>query len=143
MLFMLDVCCALIFHRGKLLAVQRGSGSAHPGQWEFPGGKIEPGETAVACIRREIAEELAVQPKLQAYLLLQEHDYGIKQIRLHPFVCVMKGIQLTLNEHENYCWLEPEELMALNWQEADRKLIQKNEDRILEWFRKNDDNGRK
>ena len=55
---MIDVCCALIYHEGRLLAVQRHADTDHPNQWEFPGGKIETGETAFECIKREIKEEL-------------------------------------------------------------------------------------
>lgn len=138
---MFDVCCALIFHQGKLLAVQRGANSDHSGQWEFPGGKIEAGETAVACIRREVGEELELRVDVEAYLFPQYHNYEFRQIRLYPFVCRAKQLQIKLNEHVNLCWVEVGELKMLDWQEADFRLIEKNEATILEWFGKNNDNG--
>lgn len=139
---MLEVCCALIFHGGKLLVVQRAAGSDHPGQWEFPGGKIEADETAVACIRREISEELEVAIQVEAYLFPQTHDYGFKQIRLHPFVCRASSLQFQLNEHDNLQWIGPDEWRLLDWQEADFELIERNEATISEWFGKNNDDGR-
>lgn len=134
---MLEVCCALIFDNGKLLAVQRGVGSDHPGQWEFPGGKIDADETAVACIRREIEEELSVLIEVEAYLFPETHDYGFRQIRLHPFLCRLNGVQPKLNEHKDLCWLEVGDLSLLDWQTADLNLLDKNRRTISEWFRKN------
>ncbi len=123
---MLEVCCALIIENKQLLAVQRGHGSDHVGQWEFPGGKIEPGESAVSCIKREIMEELAVLVEVHAYLLPVVHDYGFKQIKLYPFVCTIEKGKLELKEHKSFRWIEVDSFDILPWQEADQELIQRN-----------------
>jgi 8-oxo-dGTP diphosphatase len=131
---MIDVCCALIFHRGRLLAVQRHGNTDHPNQWEFPGGKIEPGETAVECIKREIQEELGISVWVKAFLFPVLHDYGTKQIKLFPFVCGMGSDPIVLHEHQKFAWLEVENLHSKDWQEADRLLIQLNCVSGLQWF---------
>jgi len=138
---MIDVCCALIFRDGRLLAVQRGKHSDHPDQWELPGGKIEPGETALACIRREIEEELNLEIVPHGFLFPVQHDYGIKQIQLFPFVAEIDSDELNLQEHQNARWLKAEELFKPHWQEADLELLRLNEKSILNCFRENDDNG--
>jgi len=135
---MIDVCCAFIFCEGRLLAVQRGKHSDHPDQWEMPGGKIEPGETAFVCIQREIREELDLVIQPTGFLFPVEHDYGIKQIRLFPFVAEVSDDRLRLQEHENARWLSPTELFQPQWQEADLELIKRNETRILSYFREHD-----
>ena len=136
---MIDVCCALIFCRGRLLAVQRDVHSDHPDQWELPGGKIEPDETAVACIRREIHEELGVVIQPQGFLFPVQHDYGIKQIQLFPFIATITNDELNLQEHKNARWLKAEELYQPHWQEADLELLRLNEKSILNCFRENND----
>lgn len=138
---MIDVCCAFIFCEGRLLAVQRGKHSDHPDQWELPGGKIEPDETAFACIQREIKEELDLIIQPTGFLYPVQHDYGIKQIQLFPFVAQVPDDRLRLHEHENARWLLPNELFQLHWQEADLRLIRLNEKRILNWFWEHDDDG--
>ncbi|WP_163709965.1 (deoxy)nucleoside triphosphate pyrophosphohydrolase [Mangrovibacterium lignilyticum] len=136
---MIDVCCALIVCNNRLLAVQRGADSDHPGEWEFPGGKIEPGESAVACIKREIVEELAVSVVVEAYLFPVCHDYGIKQIRLHPFVCSIQNGVIVLDEHTNFCWLDADDLEKPDWQVADRKLLQLNQIAVSQRLRENNE----
>ncbi|OFX31561.1 MAG: hypothetical protein A2W90_08785 [Bacteroidetes bacterium GWF2_42_66] len=123
---MIDVSCAIITEKGKILAVQRGPGTDHPFQWEFPGGKIRKDETAEESILREIQEELSVEIEITGQLEPVEHDYGIKQIRLIPFVCQIKNGSLQLTEHIASRWILPNQTKILEWSEADRKLIQKN-----------------
>jgi len=135
---MIDVCCALIYYRGRLLAVQRHADTDHPDQWEFPGGKIEDGETAVECIRREIQEELGVSIRVEGFLFPVAHDYGIKQIKLFPFVCSLEHDKIDLSEHQNLVWLDAPDLSELDWQEADRLLIQLNRIDELHRFGKDD-----
>jgi len=138
---MIDVCCALIFCRGRLLAVQRGKHPDHPNEWELPGGKIEPAETAFVCIQREILEELNLVIKPTGFLFPVQHDYGTKQIRLFPFLATISDGNLELNEHENACWLSENELYRLHWQKADLNLIRLNEKQILDCLREDDNNG--
>jgi len=84
---MIEVCCAIIVEGDKILATRRSHGMHLAGFWEFPGGKIEPGETAEACIIREIREELNIEIKVENRLLPVEHHYPEKSIRLMPFMC--------------------------------------------------------
>lgn len=123
---MIEVTCAIIIHEKKLLAVQRGAETDHPFQWEFPGGKVSKNESAEESIRREIWEELSVEIEIIEKLEAIVHDYGIKQIRLIPFVCEIKNGTLYLNEHIALQWLLKRDTEKLNWSEADLKLIQKN-----------------
>ncbi len=138
---MLEVCCALIFKDGRLLAVQRSADSAHPGQWELPGGKIEEGESSVACIIREIKEELNVRIFVEGVLHPLVHKYPDKELRLIPFVAEIWGGEFRLNEHEAARWLTADELMELDWQEADLRLLRLNKAAILRRFGNNDEQG--
>jgi 8-oxo-dGTP diphosphatase len=124
---MLDVCCAIIINGSEILAVQRDMRSQHSLKWEFPGGKINIGETAGQCIVREIREELCITIQILNHQLdLIEHDYGNFQIRLIPFLCEITSGEIKLTEHIEMKWLGIEDLGKMDWAEADRKLIEKN-----------------
>lgn len=123
---MLQVTCAIITDGEKILAVQRGRNTDHPYQWEFPGGKIKDGETAEACISREIEEELSVKISILKQLKPIDHDYGNKQIHLIPFVCLISEGEIQLTEHIAMQWVQAEELINVEWSEADRKIVWKN-----------------
>lgn len=124
---MIEVTCAIIINDSKILAVQRGQESSHPLEWEFPGGKIHPGETAEQCIVREISEELIIRIVVLNQLELVEYDYGSKQIRLIPFVCKIDSGEIVLTEHIAKRWIVIAEWPKLNWSGADQELIQKNQ----------------
>ncbi len=128
---MINVCCALILKESKILAVQRGPESSHPWQWEFPGGKIQPGESARQGIIREIREELTVGIHVVKELVAIEFDYGEKQIRLIPFVCQIDSGEIELTEHIGKQWFDIETWDKLDWSGADRELIFENK-KILE-----------
>lgn len=128
---MIDVCCAIIVKGIKILAVQRGQESHHPYQWEFPGGKINPDETAAQAIIREIEEELNVLVEVIAQIEPVEHDYGTKQIRLVPMVVQIVSGEIMLAEHLALSWFEPNRWTDYDWQEADRKLILKNLETLI------------
>ena len=127
---MIDVCCAIILNDKKILAVQRGPESSHPMQWEFPGGKILPGETAEQCIVREIQEELLVRIGEITQLESIDFDYGIKQIRLIPFVCKISSGEIFLTEHISMQWFRFDEWETIEWAGADRELILKNQESL-------------
>lgn len=127
---MINVCCALIVKDSKLLAVQRGSESSHPWLWEFPGGKIQPGESAEQCIIREIEEELMVRIEICQSITSVEFDYGHKQIRLIPFVCKISSGEIVLTEHIAQQWFGFDNWGKIDWSGADRELIAKNEKSI-------------
>lgn len=134
---MIEVCCALIFCNNELLAVQRGKGKNHPFQWEFPGGKVEDAETMDSCIAREIKEELQIIVDPLKKLQAVDYHYPKKHIRLIPFVCEITNTKIKLTEHIRFKWLKSSEIRNLNWQEADRELIDLNYKEILNLFRKN------
>jgi len=127
---MIEVSCAIIIKDSKILAVQRGPGSSHPWKWEFPGGKIQPDETAVQCVIREIEEELMLRIEVLSELECVEFDYETKQIRLIPFVCRIISGELILTEHVAKCWFDPNKWQAFDWSGADRELILKNQESI-------------
>ena len=127
---MIDVCCAIILNDKKILAVQRGPESSHPMQWEFPGGKILPGETAGQCIVREIQEELLVRIGEITQLESIDFDYDTKQIRLIPFVCKISSGEIFLTEHISRQWFSFDVWEKLDWAGADRELILKNQESL-------------
>jgi 8-oxo-dGTP diphosphatase len=127
---MIEVCCALIMSNDKILAVQRGPESNHPYLWEFPGGKIQEDESAEQCIIREIEEELSVRINVLFQLEPIEFDYGIKQIRLFPFVCKITSGEIILNEHLAQHWFSFGEWETIDWLDADRKLVLRNQETL-------------
>lgn len=127
---MMEVCCAIIVHEGKMLAVQKGPKSSHPWKWEFPGGKVDLLESPEQCIVREIEEELMIQVKTLQRLQTVEFDYGIRPICLIPFVCNIISGEIKLTEHVSMRWIEWNERKSLDWAEADLQLIFKNEEQL-------------
>lgn len=121
---MLKVTCALIIRDNKILVTQNSATSNHPFQWEFPGGKIEPKETAEDCIEREIKEELEIEINILDALKKVIYDYGFKKIELIPFLCSVNYGKIKLNEHNDFRWLKLNELKSLKFSGADLKLIQ-------------------
>ena len=120
---MIDVTCAIIRRKERTLAVQRSHGMDLAGHWEFPGGKIETGETAEDCIAREILEELNIRIRPVKQLIPVEHHYKDKAIRLIPFLCEITEWQIQLTEHAAFQWVSPDDIKTLNWAAADWKLI--------------------
>ncbi len=118
----IPVSCAIIEHDGKILAAQRNQHTSNAGRWEFPGGKMEDGETLRDCLYREIKEELAITITIIASLPVVTHTYPDKIIFLHPFVCRYNGADVTAGEHQKIAWIKPEEIPQLNWSEADVKV---------------------
>lgn len=109
----IEVCAAILHHEGRILATQRGYGDFKDG-WEFPGGKMEPGETPEECIVREIKEELNVDIVPEALLTTVECDYPAFHLTMHCFwSAIAANEQVELLEHEAAKWLLPEELDAV------------------------------
>lgn len=120
----IQVTCAIITIDGKILAVQRGRVMSMPMKWEFPGGKIEPAETEMECIQREIREELNIEIELHERLLPSVYTYPTFTIELIPYTATYLSGTLTLKEHNNYALLERHELHTLDWAEADLPIVQ-------------------
>lgn len=119
----LRVVCAIILKQNKTLAVQRSEKMILPLKWEFPGGKIEPHESEVACIKREIQEELNIAIEVGQRLTPATHEYPVFTIELIPYVSTYKSGILTLNEHSQKLWLEKSKLITLDWASADVPIV--------------------
>jgi 8-oxo-dGTP diphosphatase len=120
----LHVACAIIEKGRKVLTAQRSFNMSLPLKWEFPGGKIAHGELPKDCLRREVLEELGLHINVGQPLPLHTHCYHAFTVTLYPFVCAIESGELTLHEHAAFAWLPPEELLALDWAEADLPVIQ-------------------
>lgn len=121
---MINVTCAIIFHNKRILVTQRGKDMRHPFRWEFPGGKLEAGEDPVACVIREIREELNIEIRVTEALSPSEFDYENFSIRLLPFLAEYKSGEIVLAEHNDYRWLHADELINLDWVEADLPVVE-------------------
>ena len=119
----LQVACAIIERDSLVLAVQRSEQMRLPLKWEFPGGKIHPGENAAGCLARELREELGVEVSIGAALPSFRHDYPDFSVTLHPFRCTLASDRITLHEHKALRWMRPGELRTLDWAEADIPII--------------------
>ena len=118
----IEVVAALIFHEGKLFATQRGYG-AWRDYWEFPGGKIEPGETPQEALEREIREELDTRVSVGAHVCDVEYDYPEFHLSMQCYRCEVVSGKLTLLEHEAARWLGKEELDRVDWLPADLTIL--------------------
>ena len=119
----IEVVAAIIRDKdGYVLATQRGYGE-YEGWWEFPGGKIEPGETHMVALIREILEELSVMIMPEKWLCTVEHDYPTFHLTMHCALCRIVQGRVQLNEHLSAQWLSRDELDSLNWLPADVEAI--------------------
>ena len=116
------VVAAIIRDKGRIFATQRGYGPYKDG-WEFPGGKIEPGETPEEALKREIREELDTEIEVGEPADHIEYDYPEFHLSMDCFFCTLLSGSLTLKEHEAARWLFPAELDSISWLPADRSLI--------------------
>lgn len=118
----IHVVAAVILRDGKVFATQRGYG-AYKDYWEFPGGKIEPGETAEEALAREIREELDTEIAVEASFEQVKYDYPEFHLSMQCFLCrVIRG-SLVLKEHEDAAWLDRERLDDVRWLPADETVI--------------------
>ncbi len=124
MSLLLRVSCAIIIEQGKVFAARRGSTQKQPFKWEFPGGKIEPGETPGQGLLRELSEELAMQPRILEQLPSFFHQYEDFRIELIPFVCRVSTTQHTAVEHDQTGWFSGQQLPLLQWTAADVPVME-------------------
>lgn len=117
-----QVVAALLFHQGKLFATQRGYGDWRD-YWEFPGGKIEPGETPEDALAREIREELDTGISVGEQICSVEYDYPEFHLSMRCFRCEIVSGSPKLLEHEAARWLGREELNTVGWLPADRLIL--------------------
>lgn len=115
----------MIIRNGTVFAAQRGPGKALAGKWEFPGGKIEPGETPEESPARELKEELLIDATVGPHITTTEHTYDFGTIRLSTFHCALTGDQEpTLTEHAESRWVPIDELDSLDWAPADIPAVE-------------------
>ena len=118
----INVAAAVILREGRVFATQRGYGPWKD-YWEFPGGKIEPGETAEEALKREIREELETEVAVEKPLARVEYDYPEFHLSLQCFICrVIRG-GLVLTEHEAAAWLDRDRLNEVRWLPADEAVV--------------------
>ena len=115
---------AIIINKDKVFATQRGYGEFKDG-WEFPGGKIEEGETPEQALEREIQEELETKIQVNEKIDTVEYDYPNFHLSMDCFICNIIEGNLILKEHEVAQWLSKDELYSVNWLPADEGLIEK------------------
>ena len=116
------VVAAIMIDNGKVFATQRGYGEFKDG-WEFPGGKIDAGETPEEALVREIKEELDTEVEVLELLDTVEYDYPKFHLSMDCFICKIKSGDLVLKEHEASAWLTKETLYSVEWLPADQGLI--------------------
>ena len=125
----IEVVAAVIIKDGKVFATQRGYGEWQ-GWWEFPGGKIEAGESPEAALVREIREELDADIEVGGLLETVEWDYPKFHLTMHCFVCSLVSESMHLNEHEAAAWLTRETIHSVKWLPADEGFVCKIEEVI-------------
>ena len=118
----IEVVAAIIRKGDKVFATQRGYGEWKD-YWEWPGGKVEPGETREQALAREIREELDTEIRIDKFLCTIEWDYPAFHLTMHCFICSLLTEALHLNEHEAARWLGADDLGSVNWLPADDQLL--------------------
>ena len=120
----IEVVAAIILRERRIFATQRGYGEWKD-WWEFPGGKMEPGESPEDALRREIREELATEIEVDELLTTVEYDYPKFHLTMHCYLCTIISGDLSLLEHEDARWLALDELDCVKWLPADKDVIEK------------------
>lgn len=115
----INVVGAVVVSNGKVLCVQRALDGTLPGMWEFPGGKIEPGETPRQALEREIQEELRCQVAVGNEVTTTSHEYDFGIVHLTTFYCELVEGTPELVEHAQMLWSQPQDLRHLEWAPAD------------------------
>ena len=118
----IEVVAAIIRKGDKIFATQRGYGDFKD-WWEFPGGKMEPGETPEEALVREIREELSTEISVDKFLCTVEYDYPAFHLTMHCYWCSLAGAQPTLLEHEAARWLPKDQLRSVRWLPADLSIL--------------------
>jgi len=123
----LHVACAVIERDGLILAARRKPGLSMAGKWEFPGGKLQEGESPAAALNRELREEMDIGVEIIGVLAGHTHHYPALTVTLYPFRCrLLDGADaaaLASTDHDALAWLPPERLPELDWAEADLAII--------------------
>jgi 8-oxo-dGTP diphosphatase len=123
----IEVVAGVIFWGNLILCVQRPKNKLHyiSEKFEFPGGKIEEGETKEEALHRELLEELNISTKIKNLFLTVVHEYPDFEITMHSFICEVDSKIINLNEHISQQWLTINELQKLDWAAADIPIVNK------------------
>ena len=120
----IEVVAAILHRGGAYFATQRGYGEFE-GMWEFPGGKIEPGESREVALKREIQEELGLDIIIENLLCTTKYDYPSFHLTMHCYLCNIASGEIELREHKSARWLTAETLDSVEWLPADKEVIDK------------------
>ncbi len=121
----IEVVAAVIIRNGRVFAAQRNSKGEAGFKWEFPGGKIEPGETGPAALTRELDEELGVAAKVGNFIMTVTHGYRTFNLTMHCYHVEVPSSVMVLKEHLASRWLSADELDTVDWAEADLPVVRK------------------
>lgn len=120
----INVTGAVLIKDNKVLAAKRGSEMSLPGYWEFPGGKIEHGESPEESLKRELQEELLCDAVVGKKVTTTEHEYDFGIVVLSTYYCTLIDREPELTEHAEIRWVTPENLSALDWAPADIPAVE-------------------
>ena len=119
----IEVVAAIIHDSdGRIFVTQRGYGDMKDG-WEFPGGKVEAGESPEAALKREILEELETRIQIERLVTTVEYDYPKFHLKMHCYLCNIESGNLTLKEHEAAKWLKLSDIYTVDWLPADKAVV--------------------
>lgn len=118
----IEVVAAVLVRDGRVFATQRGYGEFKD-KWEFPGGKVEAGESREEALRREIREELDAEIAVGKLLCTVEYDYPAFHLTMHCYLCSVVSGTLVLKEHESARWLSADGLESVDWLPADLQIL--------------------
>jgi len=121
----IDVTAAVIVRDGRVLIVRRGPGERHAGFWEFPGGKIGPGETPQACLERELKEELGIWTRAGEIFAVSEYEYDHGTVRLIAISTEIESGDITLSVHDRAEWAPVGALESYQFLPADMPIAAK------------------
>ena len=123
----IEVVAGVIFYQDQILCVQRPKNKFNyiSEKFEFPGGKIEEGETREEALHRELFEELTISIKIKSFYLTVDYEYPDFELTMHSFICEVETKALTLHEHIDHKWLPLEELTMPDWAAADIPIVDK------------------
>ncbi len=123
---MIEVAAAIIENaEGQILIARRKKGKSQAGMWEFPGGKIEAGETPEECLIRELREEMGIEIEPYSWFGVNEHDYGAVLIKLIAYLAKYSHGEIRLVDHDEYRWTDREELGEYEWAPADVPFVER------------------